>query len=163
MDRAKQTRSLELRNAQRGDYEAICLLLSRANLPTRDLSHDSFEHFLVCVNGEAVVGVVGLESYGASALARSLAVDVRHRSQGVAARLLREVEGRALNLGVTRLFALTLTAQRYLEQKGFDEMDRACVPEEIRATAQFSQLCPESARCLVKSIHRHPIQQEGVA
>jgi len=116
------------------------------------LSDKGFKHFVVCVVNDAVVGAVGLERYGSSALVRSLAVSGRYRSQGIAAKLLLRIEMRAQESGVTRLFALTTTAQRYLEGKGFVVIERSQVPEAIRASAQFSELCPDSARCLVKPI-----------
>ncbi|MFC2108845.1 arsenic resistance N-acetyltransferase ArsN2 [Candidatus Bipolaricaulota bacterium] len=151
MDTAKQGGAFELRTARIEDAAAIRCLLSEDDLPTQDLSDEAFEHFVVCLVNDVVAGVVGLERHGFSALVRSLAVSEQHRSRGIAAELLLRIERHAQESGVTRLFALTTTAQRYLERKGFAVIERPLVPEAIRASAQFSELCPHSARCLVKS------------
>ena len=163
MDSAKQGGAFELRNARIEDRAAICCLLSEEDLPTQDLSDEAFEHFVVCRVNDVVAGVVGLERHGSSALVRSLVVSGQYRSRGIAARLLLRIERRAQESGVTSLFALTTTAQRYLEGKGFVVIERSQVPEAIRASAQFSELCPDSAHCLVKFINRYPCWNEGVA
>lgn len=155
MDSARQERACELRNARFEDHEAIRCLLSEDDLPTQDLSDEAFEHFVVCLVNDAIAGVVGLELYESSALVRSLAVSEQYRSQGIAAKLLLRIEMRAQESGVTRLFALTTTAQRYFEGKGFVMIERSQVPEIVRTSAQFSELCPDSARCLVKPINRY--------
>lgn len=156
MDTDKQERILELRGARIEDSSAICRVLADADLPTQDLSDESFKHFVVCLVNGAIIGVVGLEKYGSSALVRSLAVAEQHRSQGFAAKLMLRIEMHAQELGVTRLFALTTTAQHYLERKGFIAIERSEVPEAVQASAQFRELCPDSALCLVKSFNRSP-------
>ncbi|MEE8592615.1 MAG: arsenic resistance N-acetyltransferase ArsN2 [Candidatus Bipolaricaulota bacterium] len=163
MDSAKRRGAFELRNARFEDHAAIRCLLSEDDLPAQDLSDKAFKHFVVCMVNDAVVGAVGLERYGSSALVRSLVVSDRYRSLGIAAKLLLRIEMRAQESGVTRLFALTTTAQRYLEGKGFVVIERSQVPEAIRASAQFSELCPDSARCFVKPIDRYSSKNKGVA
>ena len=156
MDSAKQQGAFELRNARFEDHAAIRCLLSEDDLPIEDLLAEAFEYFVVCLVNNVIAGVVGLERYGSSALVRSLAVSEQHRSQGIAARLLLRIEMRAQESGATRLFALTTTAQPYLEGKGFVAIERSEVPEAIRASVQFSELCPDSAHGLVKPIDRYP-------
>jgi|GEM_PF-637147 amino-acid N-acetyltransferase len=154
MNPEKKARSYKIRNAHVGDYEIIRSLVHEANLPTKDLLDDVLKHFIVCVCDEAIVGVVGLEQYGMVALIRSLAVAKSHRSHGIATRLLSEMETLALALviGPLTLFALTTTARQWLERHGFNELDRGQVPEAIRESSQFRDLCPASATCLAKTI-----------
>lgn len=160
---AKRRRTFELRNARFEDHAAIRRLLRAADLPTQDLSDEAFEHFVICRIDDAIAGVVGLELYEPFALVRSLAVSEQYRSQGIAAKLLLRIEMHAQGFGVTRLFALTTTAQRYFEAKRFMVIERSQVPEAIRASAQFSELCPDSARCFVKPIDRYSSKNKGVA
>jgi len=152
MDSARQQSTCKTRNARSEDHADIRSLLSAVGLPTQDLSNERFEHFIVCMADDVVAGVVGLEHYGSSALVRSLAVAEPYRSKGIAVNLLLGIENHARKMGVTMLFTLTTTAQRYLEKQGFVVIERSDVPAEVRASAQFSELCPETARCLAKPI-----------
>ena len=152
MNREKEERSCRIRHAHVDDHEIIRSLLSECSLPTKDLLDDAFEHFIVCILDEAIVGVIGLEQYGADALIRSLAVAKAHRSHGIATRLLSEIETQAFALGSVTLFALTTTVRQWLERHGFSVVDRSRVPEAIRVSPQFRELCPASAPCLAKTI-----------
>ena len=161
MDRSRHQGSLTFRDATSNDHAAICSLLASEVLPTLDLSENALASFIVCEDGPAVVGVVGLELHGSSALLRSLAVTRQVRSQGIAAQLILRIESCARQLGVSRLFALTTTAQCYLEGKGFVLIERDQVPVEVRASTQFRELCPASAACLVKWIESTASNDEG--
>ncbi|MBU1050870.1 GNAT family N-acetyltransferase [Candidatus Bipolaricaulota bacterium] len=146
------TGNRNIRPARPDDYVGICSLLQASHLPTQDLLLTRLEHFAVCVIDESLVGVIGLEVYGSQALVRSLAVAQQARSQGIAACLASYAQTRALSMGVCTLFALTTTAQTWLEKQGYAVLDRAQVPDVIRSSAQFRELCPASAVCLAKSI-----------
>lgn len=152
MNQEKGNGSYRIRNAYADDHEIIRSLLREAGLPTEDLLDDAFRHFIVCVCDEVIVGAVGLEQYGVAALIRSLVVAKSHRSHRIATRLLSEIETRALALGSSTLFSLTTTARQWLEGHGFNEVDRNRVPEAIRGSSQFRDLCPASATCLAKTI-----------
>lgn len=152
MTSAEWTNEYSLRQARPEDLQSVCEILAAAELPTEDVSVEMLNGFIICAQDGAVFGVVGVEIYGTRALLRSLAVDEACRSQGIAARLLAAVEMRARQSGVLQLFALTVTAQRYLENHGYVRIERSQVPDAIQAHAQFRHLCPETAICLAKSL-----------
>lgn len=127
-------------------------LLSECNLPTEDLSDHHFEHFFGCGKSEAPSGVVGLELYGSAALLRSLAVCQAVRGRGCAKRLVAEAEAHARDLGVRNIYLLTNTAKPLFESLGYTEAARELAPAAIRATREFSSLCPESASFMVKNL-----------
>jgi len=50
------------------------------------------------------------------------------------------------------VWLLTTTAREFFERLGYAAVDRADVPGAIRATAQFSSLCADSATVMVKRL-----------
>jgi amino-acid N-acetyltransferase len=133
------------------DLRDVQGLLAANALPSEDIVLH-FEHFVVARSGETLVGVAGLEYYGASALLRSLCVAEPVRGQGVGRGLCDEVESRAGAMAVRDLYLLTTTAQRFFEGRGFTVIDRTLTPEAIRATAEFQFLCPSTAVCMHKQL-----------
>jgi amino-acid N-acetyltransferase len=99
-----------------------------------------------------IFGVIGLERAGATALVRSLTVGYRCRSQGFGRQLLDYLEQEARALGVRQLVLLTTWGQRYFGRAGFRLIERHQVPEALQGSAQFGELCPPSAVCMMKSL-----------
>jgi amino-acid N-acetyltransferase len=133
------------------DLPSARSLLTDCTLPAEDV-HKHFEHFVIAKDGEDVVGVIGLEPLGRSALLRSLAVAPRHRGRGIGRELYRRILAYAHLRGAARLYLLTLSAQDYFTRLGFQVVVRAEVPDEVRATEEFRNLCPDTAVCLAKQI-----------
>jgi len=127
-------------------------LLAACNLPTSDLQTSHFEHFFGCGRETEPKGVVGVELYGKVGLLRSLAVDEASRGRGCAKRLVREAEKHAARNGVQSLYLLTTTAEEFFESRGYVKVERASVPESIRATREFSSLCPSTSAIMVKQL-----------
>ena len=142
----------ELRHARPGELDAIVALLSASELPVEDLTASKLDAFVVATEGEVCVGVAGLEIHEPNALLRSLAVDRRHRSRGLGARLVDAIETEARARGVTALYLLTTTATTFFERMGYTAHERATVPSSIAATTEFSSLCPDTADCLWRDL-----------
>lgn len=143
---------IDPRPARPVELDAIVALLGAAELPVEDLDVAKLDAFVVAAEGDACVGVVGLEIHGPNALLRSLAVEPRHRSRGLGARLVRAIETEARARGVTALYLLTTTARTFFERAGYTAHDRAAVPLSIAATTEFSSLCPDTADCLWRDL-----------
>ncbi|MEW6324441.1 MAG: arsenic resistance N-acetyltransferase ArsN2 [Nitrospirota bacterium] len=140
-----------IRFADSTDVESITQLLIEAGLPARGVS-DYFNHFLVAKSGKTLVGVVGLEPYGAFGLLRSLAVAPAHRGQGLGRRLYERMLAYAHLRGIEALYLLTTTVEGFFSTLGFEIVDRHRLPTPIRATEEFQGLCPSSAVCMMKRI-----------
>ena len=143
---------IDLRPARPVELDAIVALLGAAGLPVEDLDAAMLDAFIVATEGEACVGVVGLEIHEPNALLRSLAVERGHRSRGLGARLVHAIETEARARGVTALYLLTTTARTFFERVGYTAHDRAAVPPSITATTEFSSLCPATADCLWRDL-----------
>lgn len=151
---------MKIRAARREDLDAIKVLLAENGLPEADVTNDLLVHFIVAedANGN-IVGSVGLERFGTSALLRSLTVAQTARNDGLGSRMLAHAENSARASGVLELWLLTTTAVDFFQRKMYMDVERNSAPAEVHATKQFAQLCPASAVCMRKRlamIRRHP-------
>jgi len=135
------------------DEPAIRSLLVEVELPTEDLTSGSFDRFIVARSEGAVVGVIGFEIYGTTAMARSLAVSPSFRKQGIASALLIEVERLAASNGARTMHGLTMTIEAFLSVRGYERVERGDAPDEIQRTSEFTVLCPESAVLMRKRLN----------
>jgi len=95
---------------------------------------------------------VGLERLGDVALLRSLAVAEPWRGSGLGKQLFQAALTDAHRLGVTSVYLITNTADRFFAKQGFQRIERTATPAMVQATAQFSGICPSSALVMRKSL-----------
>ena len=137
----------EIRQATREDYAQIAALLLSASLPTEGVE-GHLQHFLVAEYSGALVGAIGLEVYGETALLRSAAVSSSLRNKGLGTLLYDQLIEHAKSLGIRRLILLTTTAERFFGQKGFQKIDQQLVTGPIRQSVEFRGACPSTAVCM---------------
>jgi amino-acid N-acetyltransferase len=132
--------------AAAGDLDLITQLLAANDLPTADLDAAQVVRFR-CVRDERgqVLACAGLERLGDVALLRSVAVAVHARRRGLARALVAALEADARQLKLTTLYLLTTAAAGYFARLGFSRIAREDVPPVVRASHEFSTLCPISA------------------
>jgi amino-acid N-acetyltransferase len=138
--------------ARSDDEAAIKRLLALCNLPHVDITAAHLSHFWVMRDKNGLFGVVGLQVGSGTALLRSLAIAPNARGRGFGEELLRQAEMDALSQGVETIYLLTETAQEFFAHHGYQCSERAAAPPFIRATAEFRELCPDRAVCMVKQI-----------
>jgi amino-acid N-acetyltransferase len=138
--------------SRRPELTAIVKFLGAAGLPTTDLTEAHCENFFYEGTPEAPSGVVGLEVFDDVALLRSLAVDEGSRGNGAGSRLLAHAEQSARARGVNRLYLLTTTAEGFFLKRGYRRAARDEAPPAIRATREFSGICPASSTFLFKPL-----------
>jgi amino-acid N-acetyltransferase len=109
------------------------------------LQRERLENFFVCHRGDQLAGVVGIDTIGEIGLLRSLAVTSELRGRRIAHGLWRCAQADALRRGVRRLYLLTTTGERLFTRWGFGRIARELVPDSVRATEEFTSLCPSSA------------------
>jgi len=130
--------------AQAADFDVIEALLDREQLPLAGL-RDHPQHMFVARVGNRIVGCASLELYGDAALLRSVAVDAEFRGGGIGGDLTRAALCLAERRGVSTVYLLTTTAERFFPRFGFEIVDRADVSPAVRACAEFAHACPASA------------------
>jgi len=135
------------------DHESdIKQLLAGCDLLQEDITPALLEHFLLGWDGDKMVAVVGLEIKNHDALLRSLAVDAAYRNRRIATGLVSKIEDHAKSLNVDRLYLLTLTAGAFFKKCGYRTAARDSAPAGIQGTAEFKNLCPATAACMVKHL-----------
>lgn len=130
----------------------VTALLEAAGLPAGDLHAAMLAHFFAVGDPEAPAGVIGVELYGRDALLRSLVVRESERHRGTGRALVAAVENYAYTAGVCSVYLLTETAMPFFSSLGYSVLARQHAPPAIRATTQFSTLCPDSADLMHKAL-----------
>jgi amino-acid N-acetyltransferase len=144
---------MNIRAARSDDLGAIKALLAENELPVADVDAALLVDFLVAEDaGGKIVGSVGLERFGHSALLRSLATARKARKAGLGTRLLAHAELMARASDVSELWLLTTTAAGFFRRAGYADVDRGTASADVQASAQFAELCPASAVCLTKRL-----------
>lgn len=128
-------------------WPAAVALVRGAGLPVDDLAPGAQRLWGASVDG-VLVGVIGAEVADGAALVRSLAVDPGFRGRGLAGALFQALEAWWDHRGP--LVLLTETAEAFFARRGFVVVPRDQVPASIRASAEFRELCPVSARAMVR-------------
>lgn len=140
-----------VRVAHADEHPALRALLTDNALPVADLDSAAID-FLVAVEGDDVLGLVGLERYADVGLLRSLAVRTDRRGTGLGDALVRALEGAARTHGLTQLVLLTQTAAPFFAARGYTVIDRGAAPAAVQRSAEFASLCPASAICMAKPL-----------
>ena len=133
------------------DHEYAERLLRRNDLPSADIGETQVTVYRGTVEGEPI-GIGGIEERGERGLLRSVVVEKSHRGRGYGGKLCAALETHARESGINGLYLLTATAAEFFDAQGYVTVERASVPEAIRETAQFEELCPASATCMCKSL-----------
>lgn len=145
------TATLTVRKAELDELDHVETLLEANGLPTQDVRAKPECFFVACDEG-TVVGVGGFEHDGSDGLLRSLVIMESARGRGYGTALCAALESRARSDGIEALYLLTTTAASFFRKLGYDKITREEVPASIQGTAEFSELCPDSATCLRKDL-----------
>ena len=140
-----------IREAIKDDLKVIKSLLDNASLPSVDIEKHLLT-FFVLENLNNVIGTIGMELYGDTALLRSLVVEKNYRNKGYGQKLYYALISKARNMKVINIYLLTETAEGFFSKEGFQKIDREVVPHTIKQTYEYSTLCPEGAVCMVKKL-----------
>ena len=125
-------------------FEAFRALLKASGLPADDLDFNR-DLLVGYFEGDSLVGTGGLEVYGPYALLRSLSVKLGIRGKAVGTTITEYLLNEAKKRKLKGIYLLTETAHGFFLKKGFRDVPRESVPEEVKRSAEFSKLCPQSA------------------
>lgn len=127
-------------------------LLEAARLPAADLTDRHFDHFFYLGPRESPTGLIGCEIHGNDGLLRSLVVTPDNRGAGTGSALVGHVEAYARIQGVRAMYLLTTTAEQFFARRGYSPVGRDQVPDSIRSTPEYSDICPASSAIMVKHL-----------
>ena len=117
--------------------------LSASGLPREGL--DDAELWCVRGEGQRILGLAGMETWGKRALLRSVAVENGRRNAGVGSSLVRHVIAEARKRKMRQVYLITETAPLFFERLGFNTINRSLVSGGILSSAEFKEACPETA------------------
>ena len=141
-----------IREAIKDDLKVIKSLLDNASLPSIDIEKHLLT-FFVLENVSNIIGTIGMELYGNTALLRSLAIQKDYRNKGHGKELYSTLISKAKKMNVINIYLLTETAEGFFGKQGFQKIAREQVPLSIKQTYEYSTLCPEGAVCMVKMLN----------
>ena len=131
------------------ELQALQSFLERNKLPYKDIQLNNTLFLLYHDSAGNIVGSAGLEHYGDAALLRSVAVNESERGKKLGKQIVEDVLARAREAKIQSIFLLTETARDFFLKKGFLDISRDDVPSNIKASSEFSFVCPASATCMV--------------
>jgi amino-acid N-acetyltransferase len=137
--------------ARADDAPVIGEILAEAGLPANAI-REHIDDFLLAREGERVVGCVGLELFGETALLRSLAVRSGARGRGVGRRLVGGILEHARSRGAREAVLLTTTVQGMAARAGFVAVARETVPAALRDSWEFKADCCGTAVCMRRAL-----------
>jgi arsenite methyltransferase len=138
-------RGFQVRSARSEDLANVQELLRTADLPLDGLEDQFGAGYAVAEERDALLGAIGIERYGKYGLLRSAVVSASQRGRGIGEALVLDRIDWSLHTGLDALYLLTTTASDYFPRFGFANVDRATVPDEIKASPEFASICPSSS------------------
>lgn len=140
---------IQIAPASADDLRDILDLLTEVNLP-HDGVAENLSAFLVARNSESrLVGTIGLERHGNTALLRSAAVAPEYQKGGVGSHLTEHLLRRAMNDGVEKVVLLTTTASEFFARRfGFCETPRDSFEEQLAGSSEWNLPRCSTAVCM---------------
>jgi len=120
-------------------------------LPTVGVKEWCKNFFIACDEKDAWMGIAGYETYGESALLRSVAVDRSSRNLGYGRALVEAVLTDSRKQGIRTVYLLTDTAQAYFAKLGFRTVDRDRIETLVKTSAEFTECC-ETAQAMRRTL-----------
>lgn len=140
---------IRISTAASGDLREILELLTEVKLP-HDGVAENVSAFLVARNRTSrLVGTIGLERYGNTALLRSAAVAPDYQKGGVGSCLTEHLLRRATAEGVEKVVLLTTTASEFFARRfGFCETPRDTFDEQLAGSSEWNLPRCSTAVCM---------------
>lgn len=132
-------------------FEEFRALLKASALPADDLNFNK-DLLVGYFEGNVLVGTGGLEVYGDYGLLRSLSVKMGIRGKSVGTNIAEYLIDEAKDKKLKGIYLITETAHGFFEKRGFKDVDRGQVPEELKVSSEFSKVCPASAAMMMLAL-----------
>jgi len=132
------------------DIVAVKNLLRAVGLPTDGIGGEFAAGYVLAERNGAVVGVAGVEVYGRSGLLRSVAVEPSQRGLGLGRLLVEDRLHWAAANCLRTVYLLTTTG--FFSKLEFATIERAELATEVKASEEFSRICPETATAMVRRL-----------
>jgi amino-acid N-acetyltransferase len=129
-------------------FDEFKKLLKASGLPADDLNFAK-DLLVGYFEGNVLVGTGGLEIYGQYGLLRSLSVKMGIRGKSVGTHITEYLIDEARDRKLKAIYLLTETARGFFEKRGFRDIQRDSIPDPLKASSEFSHVCPQTALAMV--------------
>ncbi len=129
-------------------FEEFRGLLKASGLPADDLNFKK-DLLVGYFESNVLVGTGGLEIYGDYGLLRSLSVKMGIRGKSVGTNIAEYIIDEARDRKLKAIYLLTENARGFFAKRGFRDVPRDSVPDPLKASSEFSHVCPTSAFAMV--------------
>jgi amino-acid N-acetyltransferase len=137
MQKSKEKNNMKLRKAKLGDVEVMMSLINNyaengSMLPrSRSMLYENIREFLVAVENNQIVAVASLHIIWEDlAEIRALAVASNFIGKGIGKKLVNSLINEALDLGCSRVFALTYQTEFFV-RCGFHIISKDEMPQKV--------------------------------
>jgi len=137
--------ALNTHRLDRGELAQLSAHLKVNNLPFSDIETSTGAFFAFRTAQDETLGYAGVELFGRDGLLRSVLVLPAWRNRGLGSAIVEMAAALARELGVERLYLLTVDAADFFAARGFGALPRADAPARIAQSSEFASLCPASA------------------
>lgn len=140
---------MEARIITKNGLNDVLEFLRKSKLPYQDI--DLKNNLFISYHDEKgkMIGSGGLEFYSDCALLRSVAVDEALRGKSIGQKIVGDLLSRAKNKSIREVYLLTETAREFFIKRGFADIPRDHVPSPVKASTEFSSVCPVTASAMV--------------
>jgi amino-acid N-acetyltransferase len=128
-----------LRPAVPEDIPDMVRLLTAASLPPFPVG-EHWDTFWLLEGDDGVVGMIGLEIFGPSALLRSVVVDESLRGKGLGDQLTQKAISEARSRGVRNVYLFTMDRAPFFARYGFAVCTMDDFDQEGRKSSQYQAL-----------------------
>jgi N-acetylglutamate synthase-like GNAT family acetyltransferase len=151
-DPARPQPKLVAKPLKHGERAELAQALTKANLPAADVEAPGRLFWRFETSQQTLVGFGGLEVHGPDALIRSVLTFPTVRNRGIGSAIVAILEVEALTVKCADTWVITTSAGAFFSRLRYRVCARDKVPATIRATSQFTSLCPDTATVLVKRL-----------
>ena len=140
--------SVVLRAAVAEDLDWAIELMAALGLPSEGLDEQFDEGYVMAELDGVAIGLGGVEVYGGHGLLRSVGVAKTLQRTSIGRTIVEERLGWARGRGLKAVYLLTETAPGFFESLGFKRVPRESFPGEVKASREYSEVCPDTATAM---------------
>jgi len=134
------------------ERDGLKAALSKAGLPAADIGDPHVLFWRFETTDDVPVGFGGLEIHDGDALLRSVVTLPPLRQRGMASAIVAMLEAEAALHRCRAIYLLTTSETDFFARCGYAACERKSVPEAVRASRQFTLLCPADATVMAKPL-----------
>ena len=134
------------------ERDGLKAALAKTGLPADDVGDAELLFWRFESLNDVPVGFGGIEIHGRDALLRSVVILPRLREIGMGRAIVDTLESEAAARQCRAIYLLTTSQAEFFARLGYVRCERRDVPDGIRASSQFTTLCPATADVMIKRV-----------